>query len=127
MKTIIALGLAAALATGATIALAPTAAGAATVILSDSHTAWCAQNYRSYNAASDTYIGFDGFMHRCISPAFGGLQTFATISPFVLEPTDNTGVSNPNNPNGQGSGTAFRLYPNDDENSNNGTSNPNLF
>jgi BA14K-like protein len=34
----------------------------------DAHTAWCMQRYRSYNPATDTYMGYDGYAHRCISP-----------------------------------------------------------
>ena len=130
MKNIIALSLATALAAGSTIALAPTAS-AATIVAADSHAAWCSQHYQSYNAFSDSYLGFDGIMHRCISPSVtGDVRTFSSVSPLVIvpaTPSDNTGVDNRSNPNGQGSGTAFRLYPNDDENDNNGTSSSQLF
>lgn len=34
----------------------------------DDHTAWCMRRYRSYNPATDTFIGYDGYAHRCISP-----------------------------------------------------------
>jgi BA14K-like protein len=107
------------------ISLGSAGANAATVVIG-SHAAWCSQNYRSYNALTDSYVGFDGVVHRCISPAvIGGVQTFATVSPFVIAPDfGTTGADNPDNPNGQGSGTAFRLYPNDEENMNNGTSDP---
>jgi BA14K-like protein len=34
----------------------------------DAHAAWCLRRYRSYNPATDLYLGFDGYYHRCISP-----------------------------------------------------------
>ncbi len=34
----------------------------------DAHVAWCLRRYRSYDPASDTYLGYDGRYHRCISP-----------------------------------------------------------
>jgi hypothetical protein len=34
----------------------------------NSHVAWCEANYRSYNPATDTYLGYDGYLHRCVSP-----------------------------------------------------------
>jgi hypothetical protein len=33
-----------------------------------SHVAWCQQHYRSYNAATDTFLGYDGHYHYCVSP-----------------------------------------------------------
>lgn len=35
---------------------------------SRSHVRWCSDRYRSYNARTDTYRGFDGRNHRCNSP-----------------------------------------------------------
>ena len=32
------------------------------------HVDWCFANYRSYNPATDTFMGYDGYAHRCISP-----------------------------------------------------------
>ncbi|MCB1494780.1 MAG: BA14K family protein [Bauldia sp.] len=32
------------------------------------HVDWCLANYRSYNPATDTFMGYDGYAHRCISP-----------------------------------------------------------
>ncbi len=32
------------------------------------HVEWCLRRYRSYNPATDTYRGYDGYDHRCISP-----------------------------------------------------------
>ena len=32
----------------------------------NSHAAACAATYRSYNPATDTYIGYDGYPHRCV-------------------------------------------------------------
>ena len=34
----------------------------------DSHIQWCLRRYRSYNPRTDTYRGYDGYDHRCISP-----------------------------------------------------------
>jgi hypothetical protein len=34
----------------------------------EAHVAWCAARYRSYNPATDTFVGFDGFAHRCAAP-----------------------------------------------------------
>lgn len=32
------------------------------------HVRWCANRYRSYDASTDTYLGSDGYWHRCRSP-----------------------------------------------------------
>lgn len=32
------------------------------------HVAWCLRRYRSYNPRTDTFRGYDGYDHRCISP-----------------------------------------------------------
>lgn len=32
------------------------------------HVEWCYNRFRSYDAASDTYLGYDGYRHRCNSP-----------------------------------------------------------
>ena len=32
------------------------------------HVEWCLNRYRSYNPRTDTYRGYDGYDHRCISP-----------------------------------------------------------
>ncbi len=32
------------------------------------HVNWCLSRYRSYNPATDMYLGFDGRYHRCLSP-----------------------------------------------------------
>lgn len=34
----------------------------------DTHVRWCLRRYRSYNPRTDTYRGYDGYNHRCISP-----------------------------------------------------------
>ena len=34
----------------------------------DAHVQWCLDRYRSYNPRTDTYRGYDGYDHRCISP-----------------------------------------------------------
>ncbi len=35
---------------------------------SGAHEEWCYRKYRSYNARTDTFRGYDGYDHRCISP-----------------------------------------------------------
>lgn len=37
----------------------------------NSHVQWCLNRYRSYDPRSDTFMGYDGYRHRCDSP-FGG-------------------------------------------------------
>jgi hypothetical protein len=32
------------------------------------HVAWCRSHYISYNPATDTFTGYDGFAHRCVAP-----------------------------------------------------------
>jgi hypothetical protein len=32
------------------------------------HVRWCLNHYRSYDPRSDTFVGFDGYRHRCNSP-----------------------------------------------------------
>ncbi len=32
------------------------------------HVDYCRATYRSYNVATDTFMGYDGYPHRCISP-----------------------------------------------------------
>ena len=87
MRTIIiALGLSGALA-GA-IAAAPVSVTAATV---SSHVAWCEQNYRSYDPATDTFTGYDGYKYRCVSPS-DDTVTFGAVSPFAFVPDDSTGA-----------------------------------
>ena len=34
----------------------------------DAHVNWCLNRYRSYNPRTDTFRGYDGYDHRCISP-----------------------------------------------------------
>jgi hypothetical protein len=29
---------------------------------------WCLNRYRSYDPSSDTFLGYDGYRHRCNSP-----------------------------------------------------------
>jgi hypothetical protein len=41
------------------------AAGAAAAIADNSHVARCDAEYRSYDPASDTYLGYDGQRHYC--------------------------------------------------------------
>ena len=35
---------------------------------SSAHVEWCLGRFRSYDVASDTYLGYDGYRHRCNSP-----------------------------------------------------------
>lgn len=35
---------------------------------SSGHVQWCLNRYRSYDPASDTFLGYDGYRHRCNSP-----------------------------------------------------------
>lgn len=32
------------------------------------HVQWCLRRYRSYNVATDTFRGYDGYDHRCVRP-----------------------------------------------------------
>ncbi len=32
------------------------------------HVRWCLNRYRSYNPRTDTFMGYDGYRHRCRSP-----------------------------------------------------------
>ena len=32
------------------------------------HVEWCLARYRSYNPQTDTFVGYDGYRHRCDSP-----------------------------------------------------------
>ena len=32
------------------------------------HVDWCLARYRSYNPNTDTFMGYDGYRHRCVSP-----------------------------------------------------------
>jgi hypothetical protein len=34
----------------------------------NAHVSWCLNRYRSYNPATNMYLGFDGMHHRCRSP-----------------------------------------------------------
>lgn len=34
----------------------------------NNHVAWCQSHYRTYNLATDTFIGYDGLPHRCAAP-----------------------------------------------------------
>lgn len=46
------------------------------------HVAWCRRKYRSYNPSTDTYRGYDGYTHRCISPwARGGQAPVRPVQP----------------------------------------------
>jgi hypothetical protein len=32
------------------------------------HVSWCSARYRSYNADYNTWVGYDGYVHECVSP-----------------------------------------------------------
>jgi len=32
------------------------------------HVNWCLDRYRSYDPDTDTFVGYDGYEHRCVSP-----------------------------------------------------------
>jgi hypothetical protein len=32
------------------------------------HTTYCQNRYVSYNVSTDSFLGYDGYYHRCISP-----------------------------------------------------------
>lgn len=32
------------------------------------HISWCESRYRSYDARSNTFMGYDGYAHQCVSP-----------------------------------------------------------
>ncbi|MBL8893298.1 MAG: BA14K family protein, partial [Rhizobiales bacterium] len=34
----------------------------------DAHVRWCKRRYRSYKVRTDSYLGYDGKRHRCVSP-----------------------------------------------------------
>lgn len=34
----------------------------------NAHVQWCLNRYRSYNPATDTFVGYDGYRHRCRAP-----------------------------------------------------------
>jgi hypothetical protein len=36
--------------------------------MTSAHVQWCLNRFRSYDPASNTYLGYDGFRHRCNSP-----------------------------------------------------------
>ena len=59
-------GAGAGLAAGALIGSAVAGANAAPVY--DDHVSWCSQRYRTYDPASDTYVGKGGRRYRCVGP-----------------------------------------------------------
>jgi len=34
------------------------------------HVGWCSAKYRSYNVRNNTWIGYDGYIHQCVSPYY---------------------------------------------------------
>jgi hypothetical protein len=66
------------------------------------HASWCKQQYRSYNPASDTFVGYDGRTHRCMSP-----QAPATRS-FGLAPAPRSASPQAANSN---SGHRYSVFP----------------
>jgi hypothetical protein len=53
---------------GASVRLSGPTATFAFVDSTGGHAAWCAARFRSYDLATDSYLGFDGLRHRCVSP-----------------------------------------------------------
>jgi hypothetical protein len=51
-----------------TYAYAPYGVGVTAYAGPSSHVAWCEWRFRSYSMATDTYLGYDGARHRCVSP-----------------------------------------------------------
>jgi hypothetical protein len=49
-------------------AYAPHGVGLTAYAGPSSHASWCQWRFRSYSLATDTYLGFDGVRHRCVSP-----------------------------------------------------------
>jgi|SRR6185295_1239374 len=61
--------------TVSTTAAAPPAGSVSTAVFAfaplgtvSAHVAWCEAHYRSYDVISDSFRGFDGLSHRCLSP-----------------------------------------------------------
>jgi hypothetical protein len=38
----------------------------------EAHVEWCVSRYRSYNPATNLFVGYDGFSHQCVGPYWGG-------------------------------------------------------
>jgi hypothetical protein len=38
----------------------------------EAHVEWCITRYRSYNPATNTFVGYDGYVHQCVGPYWGG-------------------------------------------------------
>jgi BA14K-like protein len=36
------------------------------------HVSWCINHYRTYDIRTDTFIGYDGYRHRCRGPGYYG-------------------------------------------------------
>jgi hypothetical protein len=53
---------------GITVPLVPPLVAAPLPAYGGSHVAWCEARYRSYNPATDQYLGYDGYYHYCNSP-----------------------------------------------------------
>lgn len=53
---------------GVTVPIVPPVVVAPPRYRGNAHVAWCSQRYRSYNPATDRYLGYDGIYHRCNSP-----------------------------------------------------------
>ena len=103
MKNIVALALAAAL--GGTLAVASADVAAAAP---SGHVAWCEQSYRSYSPATDSFIGLDGYAHRCVSPDAVARTTIFGLAgpgPFVT-----SGRTQPD-----ASGNRYNVFPDESD------------
>ena len=76
---------------------------AASAAAPTSHVAWCEATYRSYNPATDTFVGNDGYAHACISP---GETTLGNAGPA---PFFAVGAQ------GAGSGHGYSVFPDEND------------
>ena len=80
-----------------TFVIAPLAAAPANA---NSHSAWCSQHYRSYNALTDRFTGRDGITRQCVSPSDNRrVRSFAQTG-LSAAPSDSieSGATQPNGP-----------------------------
>lgn len=105
MRGIVATGLAGALAAACLATTAGVAPAAPAAALS-AHAAWCQQNYRSYDPASDTFTGNDGALHTCFSP-----DQAATTRTFGL----GVAASGPTPPRALAAGGGYNVFPDESD------------
>jgi hypothetical protein len=88
------------------LTFAPVVSGPAAAAAPTSHVAWCEATYRSYNPATDTFIGNDGYAHACVSPA---QTTLGSAAPFPFLAAGAQGAAGP--------GHAYSVFPDEDDSS----------